>query len=85
MTVPAGDAWLSVWAKTDRDPLNRTEVTHWLPLHEHSADAAEVAGLLVDHWVSANVIDRIAASLDGQQSMYAWLQCGWRPCMTSAR
>ena len=51
------DSWLSVWAKTVRDEENR--VTHWLPLHQHLADSAGVAGLLVDEWVSLQVRSRI--------------------------
>jgi CRISPR-associated endonuclease Cas3-HD len=51
-------AWLSAWAKSIVD--ERRTVTHWLPLHQHLADAGGVAGLLVDEWVSRQVIRRIA-------------------------
>ncbi len=60
-------AWLSVWAKTGRDPATGA-VTEWLPLHDHLADTAGVAGLLFDHWVSPQVVARIAAALGGDSS-----------------
>ena len=63
--MPNEDSWWSVWAKTDRDPQNRTVVTQWLPLHQHLADTAGVAGRLVDEWVSPQVVARVAADLDG--------------------
>jgi len=56
--------WLSVWAKTSRD-LDSQAVTAWLPLHEHLADTAAVAGLLVDHWVSPQVLSCIARGIGG--------------------
>src|SRR5690349_10118717 len=65
MVVFEGEPWLSVWAKTGRDPQDRRCVTHWLPLHQHLADTAGVAGLLVDEWVSPQVVRRIAADLPG--------------------
>jgi hypothetical protein len=37
-------AWLSVWAKTRRDPSAPTVVTHWLPLHQHLANTTDTAG-----------------------------------------
>lgn len=58
-------SWLSVWAKTNRDPQNPGAVTQWLPLHQHLADTAGVAGRLVDEWVSPQVVARIATDLDG--------------------
>jgi CRISPR-associated endonuclease/helicase Cas3 len=71
------DAWLSVWAKTRRDPSTPTVVTHWLPLHQHLADTAAVAGLLVDDWVSPPVIARIADDLEGDAArvrrLVVWL------------
>lgn len=57
------NAWHTVWAKTGRDEVGC--VTHWLPLHEHLADTAAVAGLLVDRWVSPQVVRRIARDFDG--------------------
>lgn len=75
MTV---DRWLSAWAKTAcRDPSNQATVTHWLPLHQHLADAAGVAGRLVDEWVSPLVVDRVARDLDGDaaavRTIATWL------------
>lgn len=71
------ETWLSVWAKTGRDPLNTTVVTGWLPLHEHLADTAAVAGLLVDRWVSPQVLARIAQDVDGDTAsvrrLITWL------------
>ncbi|MFC5996763.1 CRISPR-associated helicase Cas3' [Pseudonocardia hispaniensis] len=70
-------AWLSVWAKTGRDPLNSAAVTRWLPLHQHLADTAGVAGLLVDQWVSPQVLARLARDLDGDavevRRLVTWL------------
>lgn len=71
------ETWLSVWAKTGRDPLDTTVVTGWLPLHEHLADTAAVAGLLVDRWVSPQVLARIAQDVDGDTAsvrrLITWL------------
>lgn len=61
-----GDAWLAAWAKSGRDPQNYQSFTHWLPLHEHLADTAAVAELLVDRWVAPLVITRIADAIGGQ-------------------
>lgn len=61
----APDAWFVCWAKTGRDPLDRSSVTEWLPLHQHLADTAGVAGRLVDEWVSPQVVRRIAGDLGG--------------------
>jgi CRISPR-associated endonuclease/helicase Cas3 len=64
--VDAAEPWWSVWAKTARrDPSDGATVTHWLPLHQHLADTAAVAGRLVDHWVSPQVVGRLAADLGG--------------------
>ncbi len=72
--MAVGCAWLSVWAKTGRDPLNPKVVTGWSPLHEHLADTAAVAGLLVDHWVSPQVLARIARDVDGDvRALIGWL------------
>lgn len=63
-----------MWGKTDRGPQG---VTSWLPLHQHLADAAGVAGLLVDEWLSPQVISRIARDLpDGAadtRTLAVWL------------
>ncbi|WP_320068179.1 CRISPR-associated helicase Cas3' [Micromonospora sp. RTGN7] len=48
-----------VWGKTNRDR------GFWLPLHRHLADSADVAGLLWDVWLPANVRQRIAEPLPG--------------------
>lgn len=71
------EPWLSVWAKTDRDPNDRAVVTGWLPLPQHLADAAAVAGLLIDHWVSPQVLVRLGRDLGGEvkdvKSLVMWL------------
>jgi CRISPR-associated endonuclease/helicase Cas3 len=72
------DPWLSVWAKTGRrDDADPLRVTHWLPLHVHLADTAGIAGLLVDHWVSPQVVRRISTELDGSaqdvRTLVTWL------------
>ncbi|MFI9388580.1 CRISPR-associated helicase Cas3' [Kutzneria sp. NPDC052558] len=59
----ATTAWLSAWAKSTTD--DHGAVTHWLPLHQHLADAGGVAGLLVDTWVSPQVIRRLARDFPG--------------------
>jgi CRISPR-associated helicase Cas3/CRISPR-associated endonuclease Cas3-HD len=75
--VSSEEAWLTVWAKTGREPQNPAVVTGWLPLHEHLADAAAVGGLLVDRWVSPQVIARIARDVNGDAAdvrrLVAWL------------
>ena len=69
------DAWHTVWAKTGCDEVGN--VTHWLPLHEHLTDTAAVAGLLVDHWVSPQVMRRIARDFGGDagdvRRLVVWL------------
>lgn len=69
------DGWLSVWAKSLRD--DQGCVTHWLPLHQHLDDAAGVAGLLVDRWVSRQVLGHVAADLRdglvGVRTLVCWL------------
>ncbi len=71
------ERWWSAWAKTDRDPQNPTVVTAWLPLHQHLADTAGVAGRLVDEWVSPQVLRRIATDIDGTaadvRTLVSWL------------
>lgn len=71
------EIWLSVWAKTGRDPLDRTVVTSWLPLHEHLADTAAVAEFLVDRWVSPQVLARIGRDVNGDnmavRRLITWL------------
>ena len=57
--------WMTSWAKSLRDPLDHETVFEWLPLHEHLADASAVAALLMESWVPARVVDRIAADLGG--------------------
>jgi CRISPR-associated endonuclease/helicase Cas3 len=58
-------AWLAAWAKTGRDPTDRTTIVEWLPLHQHLADTAGVARRLIDEWVSPQVVRRIASDLRG--------------------
>ncbi|MGQ0841643.1 CRISPR-associated helicase Cas3' [Actinokineospora sp.] len=73
--MPHEDAWLTVWAKSDRDEHN--VCTDWLPLHQHLDDTAAVAGRLVDLWVSPQVITRIARELPdgatGVRALACWL------------
>ncbi|GAA5119025.1 CRISPR-associated helicase Cas3' [Pseudonocardia adelaidensis] len=69
------DAWLSAWAKTDRDHLSK-EITAWLPLHQHLADTAGIVLRLVDEWVSPQVVRRLATDLDtadGVRTIATWL------------
>ncbi|WP_245707795.1 CRISPR-associated helicase Cas3' [Pseudonocardia oroxyli] len=67
-----------MWAKTaNRDDSDPRIVTHWLPLHVHLADTAGIAALLVDEWVSPQVIRRIATEIGGDagavRSLTTWL------------
>jgi CRISPR-associated endonuclease/helicase Cas3 len=72
--MPNATCW-SVWAKSVRDEHNQP--TAWLPLHQHLDDTAGVAGLLVDHWISPQVIDRVACEfpdgLRGMRTLATWL------------
>ena len=54
-------AWWSVWGKATRDDQRR--IDGWLPLAQHLADAAGVAGLLVDHWVPPAVLRVVGGDL----------------------
>ncbi|WAL65970.1 CRISPR-associated helicase Cas3' [Amycolatopsis cynarae] len=69
------EAWLAVWAKSVRDDHNA--VTEWLPLSQHLDDTAGVASQLVDHWLSPQVLSRIAADLpegvSGVRPLVSWL------------
>lgn len=64
----------SVWAKSGRDD---GRVSAWLPLYQHLDDTAGVAGLLVDQWVSPQVIARVARDVPGGgrgvRSLAVWL------------
>jgi CRISPR-associated helicase Cas3/CRISPR-associated endonuclease Cas3-HD len=68
-------SWFSVWAKSACD--DHGQVVRWLPLHQHLDDAAGVAGLLVDEWVSPQVLARIARDLHGGvtdvRALVCWL------------
>lgn len=70
-------AWLTVWAKSERDKNDPRTCTAWLPLHQHLDDAAGVAGLLVDHWLSPQVLNRIGSELPdgptGVRRLACWL------------
>ncbi|WP_422647498.1 CRISPR-associated helicase Cas3' [Actinoalloteichus caeruleus] len=72
---PIEVAWTAVWAKSERDPSG--ELTHWLPLHQHLADSAGVARLLVREWLSPAVVDRLAAEFPGGredvETLTVWL------------
>lgn len=67
--------WHAVWAKTIWDEHGgRRTGSH---CHQHLADAAGVAGLLVDEWLSPQVTRRIARELpDGEagvRTLAVWL------------
>lgn len=66
---------LSAWAKSACD--ERGIVTGWLPLHQHLDDSGAVAELLVDEWLSRQVLNRIAREvpdgIDGLRSLVRWL------------
>lgn len=68
------DAWLSAWAKSSRDAQDGQTVVAWLPLHQHLADTAGVAGRLVDEWVSPQVLARIDSDLGGVAEVRAVVQ-----------
>ncbi|CRK59250.1 CRISPR-associated helicase Cas3 [Alloactinosynnema sp. L-07] len=59
----SSDSWLSAWAKSGTDDSGT--LTGWLPLFQHLDDAAAVAGLLVDQWVSRQVLARIGREFPG--------------------
>jgi len=66
---------LSVWAKSVCD--EQGVVTGWLPLHQHLDDSGAVAELLVDEWLSPQVLHRIARELPdgiaGVHRLARWL------------
>lgn len=66
---------LSVWAKSVHD--EHGVVTEWLPLHQHLDDSGAVAELLVDEWLSPQVVHRVAHELpdevDGLRRLARWL------------
>lgn len=70
-----GRGWLAAWAKSF--PMGSKDPTHWLPLHQHLDDSAGVAALLVDHWVSPQVLRQLARALpdrhDGVRRLASWL------------
>ncbi|RKT54139.1 CRISPR-associated helicase Cas3' [Saccharothrix australiensis] len=67
--------WRVVWAKSVFDTHGR--MTQWLPLQQHLDDTGAVAALLVEEWVSPQVIGRIAGDLpdgvDGVRALACWL------------
>lgn len=73
MVADAG--WRSAWAKSY--PQHGGPVTDWLPLYQHLDDTAAIAGLLVDHWISPQVLARIGEDLPdgigGVRTVVAWL------------
>ncbi|GAA3854045.1 CRISPR-associated helicase Cas3' [Saccharothrix violaceirubra] len=69
--MPVDLRW--VWAKSVMDDHGRP--THWLPLQQHLDDAAGVAARLVDHWVSPQVLGRIAKDLGGDVDAVRELAC----------
>ncbi|MFC0107848.1 HD domain-containing protein [Kibdelosporangium aridum] len=71
----ADDAWLSVWAKSDRDEHGR--VVGWLPLQQHLDDTGAVAARLVDQWLMPQVVTTIGRDLPdgpvGVRRLACWL------------
>ncbi|WP_309064926.1 CRISPR-associated helicase Cas3' [Microbacterium sp.] len=68
-------AALWAWAKSDADPVTG-EIIGWLPVHQHLADTAAVAGLLWDRWLSPAVRHIISADLGSEpaaRSLAVWL------------
>lgn len=65
--------WLSSWAKSVKN--ERGELTGWLPLWQHLLDSSHVAGLLVDRWISHQVVDTIAGNLPGGRADARFLAC----------
>ena len=67
--------WFSAWAKSACD--DHGKLVLWLPLHQHLDDSAGVAGLLVDEWVSPQVLRRVARDFGGDvrgvQALACWL------------
>lgn len=64
----------SAWAKSGWDDRR---LTSWLPVYQHLDDTAGVAGLLVDHWVSPQVIHAMARDFPdgahGVRALAVWL------------
>ncbi|MDR6867122.1 CRISPR-associated helicase Cas3/CRISPR-associated endonuclease Cas3-HD [Microbacterium resistens] len=63
------------WAKSDMDPVTQ-EVKGWLPVYQHLADTAAIAGLLWDRWLSPSVKRLIAkdvGSAEHARSLAVWL------------
>ncbi|WP_424936076.1 MULTISPECIES: CRISPR-associated helicase Cas3' [Bacteria] len=50
------------WAKSDPDPVTQ-EIRGWLPVYQHLADTAAVAGFLWDGWLPPSVKSLIAESV----------------------
>lgn len=70
-----GAATLWAWAKSDADPVTG-EIVGWLPVHQHLADTAVVAGLLWDRWLPPSVRRMMAADVGTEQaarSLAVWL------------
>lgn len=68
-------AALWAWAKSDADVVTG-EITGWLPVHQHLADTAAVAGLLWDRWLSPAVRNRVIADVGNEsaaRSLAVWL------------
>lgn len=65
------------WAKSGIDPKNPGPPVEWLPLPQHLADTAEVAGKLWDHWVTPSVKSLIVQRTGGDEhaarTLYVWL------------
>ncbi|MFT4135344.1 CRISPR-associated helicase Cas3' [Microbacterium sp.] len=81
-TDTSDDAGLSAavrhaWAKSRVDPTNPGPPIEWLPLPQHLADTAEVAGRLWDHWATPSVKSLIVQSVGGDdlaaRALYVWL------------
>lgn len=78
--TPAGDlsdALAVLWAKSWPYRGASLEVEGWLPLWQHMDDAADVAGLLWDEWLSPSVRRLVAEALPGGEDdarrLVTWL------------
>lgn len=73
--MATGPGWLAAWAKSFHDESGA--LTHWLPLYQHLDDAAGVAGLLVDQWVSPQALRYVSRELPAGEAdvrrLVSWL------------
>ena len=71
------DAVRHAWAKSRIDPKNPGPPVEWLPLPQHLADTAAIAGLLWDRWVTSSVksliVERTGGDAAASRALYVWL------------